>query len=223
MTYSDINEPETPLPNAAFGTARISRVVIAAKHKLVRESIAGYLIAQGIPNVVCAATHEQAMELANQAEPVDLIVVDADMPGFSGLDSLRSVIDAAAGVPVALMSGNVTGPGVLAAIEAGARGVFPKSLGARSIVAGIHFIEAGEVFLPYGLIQDRGRDNTFDIDGQDRALLKLLADGRSNKEIAEHLDVAEASIKLALGRICKRLKARNRTHAAIIARDAGLI
>ena len=109
------------------------------------------------------------------------------------------------------------------AIKAGAVGFVPKTLAAKSIVSAVKFMASGEVFAPFGFMHREEVDGNSAITKRERDVLIGLTAGKSNKEIANDLDLQEVTIKLHVKTLCRKLGAKNRTQAAMIARDRRLL
>jgi two-component system, NarL family, nitrate/nitrite response regulator NarL len=196
----------------------MARILVADDHDLVRETIAAYLEAEGFAEVLVAADVQTALALVTEA-PFDLILADYDMPGMDGLAGLSSLIAANARRPVALISGAISPDAAAAALEMGAAGFVPKTLGSRNLVAAVKAMLAGEVFAPVSMIQ---RTEGL-LSGRELAVLRGICAGKSNKEIARDYGLQEVTVKLHVKTMSRKLGAKNRTHAAMIARDRKLI
>jgi len=199
------------------------RILLADDHDLVRETIGAFLTAEGLADVHGAGSLDEAISAFRSWGPFDLVLLDLNMPGMGGLDGLDRMITVAGDVPVAMISGVAQLDKVQAAIEAGARGFLPKTISANSIAAAIRFMAAGEIYMPYALMQQGGEADGFGLKSREREVLRGLAEGLSNKEIALKLDLQEVTVKLHVKTLSRKLNARNRTHAAMIARDNSLI
>ena len=197
-----------------------TRVLIADDHELLRDVLRSYLEAEGDFEVTTVADLPSALELLASENSFDLVLLDYAMPGMNGFAGLKRAV-AAADVPVALMSG-IAPPGVAEnVLSAGATGFFPKTLPARSVVNAIRFMAAGETYMPLEMMrQPTGPESAdFGLTPREREVLTLLCRGLANKEIARDLGLREPTIKLHVKTICRKLGARNRTHAAMLARE----
>jgi DNA-binding NarL/FixJ family response regulator len=201
------------------------RILIADDHELLRDVLRSYLEAEGGFTVDTVGDLPAALvRIAEAAPPYDLAVLDYGMPGMDGYAGLDKALAASFGRPVALMSG-LAPPGVTERVLAGgAAGYLPKTLPARSLVNAIRFMAAGEVYMPIDLHRpsqapDRASGG---LSPRERQVLAGLCAGQANKEIARDLDLREPTIKLHVKLICRKLGAKNRTHAAMIARERAL-
>ena len=197
----------------------MTRILVADDHDLVREMIAAYLLAEGFQEVQLASDVDQALGLVGVAR-FDLVLVDYEMPGMNGLSGLARLIAANRPHPVALISGAISPDAAAAALEMGAAGFVPKTLGSRNLVAAVRAMIGGEVFAPVSLIQ-KGSEGL--LSGRELDVLRGICAGKSNKEIARDYGLQEVTVKLHVKTMSRKLVAKNRTHAAMIARDRKLI
>jgi two-component system, NarL family, nitrate/nitrite response regulator NarL len=198
----------------------MARILVADDHDLVRETIGAYLEAEGFQEVHLASDVDQALAAVQAVGGFDLVLADYDMPGMQGLDGLRRLIDANAGRPVALISGAISTDLAASVLEMGAAGFVPKTLGSRSMVAAVKVMLNGEVFAPLSLIQ-KGSESL--LSPRELEVLRGICAGKSNKEIARDYGLQEVTVKLHVKTMSRKLGAKNRTHAAMIARDRKLV
>lgn len=201
------------------------RLLLADDHDLVRETLAAYLVAEGFAEVRTVATLPEALEvMAQGGEGFDLVLLDYNMPGMNGLEGLVQAKAAAPGVPVAIISGTTQRDLAEAALQAGAAGFIPKTLASRAMVAAVHLMAAGDVFAPISLLMQQPEiaEALASLTRREMDVLKGICAGKANKEIARDLDLQEVTVKLHVKTLSRKLGAKNRTHAAMIARDAGL-
>lgn len=200
-----------------------SRILIADDHDLVRETIAMFMQSEGNFAVTSVSSVDAAMaEIAAQSK-FDIILLDYNMPGMHGLEGLRRVLDASGDTAVALLSGDASASVVESAVAAGAAGFVPKTLGAKSMLSAIRFMISGEVYVPFDYREQAADTSAEGLTARETQVLRLLAEGLANKEIARELDLQEVTIKLHVKTLSRKLGARNRTHAAMIARDRNLL
>lgn len=199
------------------------RILVADDHDLVRETIAAFLDGSDVEEVQTVATLEDAVAEAERTGSFDLVLLDYNMPGMNGLEGLGRMRQANAGRPVAILSGSATRDVAEAALKAGAQGFIPKTLSARSLLTAARFMAAGEVYAPIEFLQQPEADETVgSLTKREQDVLRGICEGKSNKEIARDLDLQEVTVKLHVKTLSRKLDARNRTHAAMIARDRGL-
>ncbi|MAY86873.1 MAG: DNA-binding response regulator [Pseudooceanicola sp.] len=194
------------------------RILLADDHGLVRETIAMFLQGAGVGEVVCAEDLDGALVETRARDGFDLVLLDYEMPGMNGLTGLSRMKSAVGDCPVAILSGTATATMAADSIAAGAAGFVPKKLASRAMVSAIRFMAAGEVYVPHDLMV-QGGDAAPDLTERETSVLRGLCEGKSNKEIARDLGLQEVTIKLHVKTLCRKLEARNRTQAAMIARD----
>ena len=201
-------------------------VLIADDHGMILDILSLYLSAQTDISVKTAPDVEAAAELLKSDGSFDVVLLDYNMPGMHGLKGLDRIMRSNASKPVAILTGNPTRRMMDEALEAGAAGILPKTMPAKSLANAIRFIHAGETYMPLSLMRDEMNSpssNGGPLSSREMTVLAFLGEGKQNKEIANELALSEATIKMHVKSICKKLDANNRTHAVINARDMGLL
>lgn len=200
------------------------RILIADDHDLVRDTLCEYLKKEGVSEVVSASSLDEALAACSEDQKFDLLVLDYNMPGMDGLSGLTRALEATHGTPVAILSGNAPHTVAQEAIDRGAIGFLPKTMTAQSLVHAVRFMMAGETFFPVSHLMSDKQDSVISkqLSKREVQVLNGLCQGQSNKEIAGDLDLQEVTIKLHVRTLCRKLDAKNRTHAAMIAKEAGL-
>lgn len=201
------------------------RILIADDHELVRDTISAYLEKDGEVEVVAVGTFDDARRKMTEAGPFDVVLLDYTMPGMHELDGLAEAIGLNAGKPVGLISGTATPQIAEQALAAGAAGFLPKSMAAKSLIHAVNLMAAGERYAPFSFLNQQTPEASplaAQLSKRELDVLGGLTKGFSNKEIALQLDLQEVTVKLHVKTLCRKLDARNRTHAAMIAKEAGL-
>ncbi|PKQ11928.1 MAG: DNA-binding response regulator [Alphaproteobacteria bacterium HGW-Alphaproteobacteria-1] len=202
----------------------MTRLILADDHDLVRETIAAYLRAAGGFEVAVAESFEAAMALVPGPGHADLVLLDFSMPGMEALDGLKRM-RARAGCPVAILSGTAPPDVARRALRAGAAGFLPKTLAPQALIAAVRQMLAGETYMPCDFLRsdvDAAAQSRLGLTARERQVLRGVAEGKSNKEIARDLEIQEVTVKLHLKSVSRKLGAKNRTQAAMMARDLGL-
>ncbi|NUB46458.1 response regulator transcription factor [Fertoebacter nigrum] len=206
------------------------KILLADDQELVRDTIAAFLRLEPGIAVDVAADFPQALTAvrvaAGAGAPHDLILLDYMMPGMNGLAGLAAMRTACPGVPVAILSGTAPRSVAEQALAEGAAGFLPKTMSTRTLIAALRFMAAGEVYAPMSMMTDRDAASASlagaQLTPRETEVLRLLCQGLANKEIARELDLQEVTVKLHVKTLYRKIEARNRTHAAMIAKEAGL-
>lgn len=201
------------------------RILLADDHDLVRETLAAFLVAEGFREVQSVSTLEQALAAIAGDGVFDLVLLDYNMPGMHGLEGLARAKALAPYTPVAIISGTTQRDLAEASLRAGAAGFVPKTLASRAMVAAVQVMAKGETFAPITLLQPEAQPAggpLASLTRRETDVLRGICAGKSNKEIARDLELQEVTVKLHVKTLSRKLGAKNRTHAAMIARDAGL-
>ena len=224
---SGSNRPkgEPVLPAAVDPATPDLRVMVVDDHALVRDLVAAHISAGTTASVCVAGCLDEAIARMETEGPFDLVLLDLNMPGMKGVQTVARAIEANGGKPVAILSGNCSAEVAQQAIEAGAAGFVPKTLAAKSIIAAVKFMAEGEVYAPFRLMTAPAQDaaQQAGLTGRERDVLKGLLEGKANKEIARDLELQEVTVKLHVKTLCRKLGAKNRTQAALLARDRDIV
>ncbi|HKX09191.1 MAG TPA: response regulator transcription factor, partial [Stellaceae bacterium] len=202
--------------------AHATRVVIADDHPLVRRALA-----ESLTRVLTAAEIAEVGSLTEATAALgkrdtDLLLLDLQMPGMNGLASLTTIRAHYPAVPILVVSANEDPLVMREVIEFGASGFLPKSSPVGEIGAAVAAILAGGIWLPEAASaayldesESELAAGIAELTPQQRRVLLLLTDGKSNKQIAFELAVTEATVKAHLSQIFRKLGVRSRTQAVI--------
>ena len=201
-------------------------LIVADDHDLVRDTIAAYLRQQDDFNVVAVATLDEARTELRGTLPIDLVILDYNMPGMDGLTGLERILREFPHTKVVLMSGIATTEVAQKAMDLGAHGFLPKSATATSMINALRFILAGERYFPVSFakhaMQPKSAQSFMDLTARELETLSFLCLGQSNKEIARELGLQEVTVKLHVKNILGKCGVKNRTQAALLAKENGI-
>ena len=204
----------------------MSRILIADDHELVRDTISAFLEREEDLSVDTANDFADAAAKISADGPYDLVLLDYEMPEMNGLNGLIAAIEKNDGKPVGILSGIAKKAVAEEALSLGAAGFLPKSMAATSLVNAVRFMIAGEKYAPIDFMTQTeevpANPLAERLTAREQEVLSGLCRGLSNKEIAREVDLQEVTVKLHVKTLCRKLEARNRTHAAMIAKEAGL-
>lgn len=203
------------------------RTIIADDHPLFREGVARSLTESGRFDVLAeAATADEAVSLTAAHAP-DVVLLDISMPG-GGISALRRITAMDPAPVVAMLTVSEEDDDVMQALKAGALGYVLKGVGARDLLRIVTDLAEGKTYVAPSLAMkvlsamNAPRADRSPVDSLTRReedILRLVAEGHSNREIGEALKLQEKTVKHYMTAILQKLHARNRTEAALIARD----
>ena len=212
-----------------------TRVVVVDDHDLFRTGLMNLLTEQGIHVVGEAATGEAAVKLVRDLAP-DVVVMDIHMPGISGVDATRELAAVAPRSRVVVLTISEEDGDVVDAVMAGACGYLLKSSSIEELVAGIRAAAAGESLISPQIaakVLQQLRAQSKDADAaatiraelSDRELevLKLIANGKDNAQIASELFISPKTVKNHISNILMKLQIENRIQAAVYAVRSGIV
>ncbi len=211
-------------------------VLIADDHPIFRTSLRQVVtdIAADV-SVAEAADFDEAIEIVGKRKDLDLVLVDLMMPGKEPIEGLQAVVRAVPEVPVVVVSAIDNRRDAVQTINLGAMGYIPKTIDHAEFVKMLKVVLDGGLCLPRNMSATAPTSAPRPVVEYERLatnellsgltkrqlqVLALLAQGKSNVEIAEDLGVSDKTIRFYISAILKTLKVRNRTQAALIAARA---
>jgi two-component system, NarL family, response regulator DevR len=199
------------------------RVFLLDDHEIVRDGIRGLLEAEGLEVVGEAATAAEALARIPALRP-DVAVLDVRLPDGTGIEVCREVRSSHPEVACLLLTSYADDEAHLAAIMAGASGYVLKQIRGRDLVEGIMAVAAGHSLIDPG---DRARllqslepqmaTGATPLTPREAEILELIAAGKTNREIAAHLFLAEKTVKNYVSNLLAKLGMRHRSEAAAYA------
>ena len=188
------------------------RLLLVDDHALFRDSLATALLAQpGVESVDRAADVASAVEMVSSKNP-DIVLLDYELGRERGIDFLRIVTDRGLKVRVLIVTASVTGSDVLALMQSGAAGVVSKEAPMQTLLNAVRTVDAGGIWLSEEhrkAMLNSGHQGVQFTD-RERQVLRAVAEGRSNKEIASELQMSETSVKATLQRLFEKTGVRTR-------------
>lgn len=208
---------------------KIIRLVLADDHPIYREGVARTLAdAGGIEVVGQAADGEAAVAVVTECQP-DLVLLDISMPKGGGLPALARIRQLAHPPKVAMLTASEEDDALMQALRLGALGYVLKGVGARELVEVVRGLAEGQAYVSPGLaarllvgLRARGAapaNPMEDLTKREEDILRLVAQGLSNREAGQALDLQEKTVKHYMTAILQKLHVRNRVEAAMLARD----
>jgi len=204
------------------------KVLLADDHALFREGVRLVLrdLVAGDLDIVEANDHVQALAIARADRNIEIALVDLNMPGMDGFAAVEALKTAAPDLHVVVVSASEDPRDIRRALDAGACGYITKASSSAAMVAGIRSVLAGDTFVsPQITLPEPARPSAAAeikalLTPRQRDVLAMLRQGKSNKEIARDLNLAEITVKLHVTAILRALGVENRTQAAILAGKA---
>lgn len=217
----------TTAQSAGSPQTSVTRVLIADDHAMVLEMFDHFLSNLPEFEVTTAPDLDTALSIMDQDGPFDLVLLDLNMPGMNGIAGLGRALEKNEGRPTGLLTSDPSGQVISDILQMGSAGVILKTASLKDLANEIRFMAAGGRYIPVELIDPqrlKARVKTKSpLSDREMEVLSLLIEGRPNREIAEGLSLAEATVKMHVKSICTKLGAGNRTQAVIIARDLNFI
>jgi DNA-binding NarL/FixJ family response regulator len=217
----------SPDGTTLFATAM--KILHADDHSMFREGLGFFLRLLDAQVVLLEASNlRSALDQLALESPVDLLLLDLEMPGMNGLEGFHTIRRRYPDLPIAIVSGVNDARIIRALLDAGARGYIPKFAGSEQLMDALRHILQGEIYVPGELFIPDSKSTADDgitppVTSRQQEILPLLAEGMPNKRIAATLGVTEGTIKQHLKDLFRRLGARNRTQAVKEARRLGLL
>ena len=213
------------------------RILIADDHPLFRSGLRALLGAVPDTTVVGeATTGEEAIALAAEFQP-DAVVMDIQMPGVSGIDATRRILDASPHIGILVVTMFEDDYSVFAAMRAGAKGYVLKDADEEDILHAIRAVGKGEAIFSPAVARRvidffTGARSEFEravparafpeLTVREREILDLIAQGLSNPEIASRLYLSPKTVRNHISNIFAKLQVADRAQAIVRAREAGL-
>jgi len=197
--------------------------LIVDDHEVVREGLR--LSLSRVPHIRVvgeAGDGRAAIELAERRKP-NVVIMDVRMPGLDGLDATKELMEKEPNASVLIFTAYSERSLLARGLESGAKGYILKEAPHDTLVRAIEKVAGGDSFIDPALMPAflSGKDREDMLTAREREILKLLADGMSNADVAQRLFISQETVKSHVRHILAKLEADTRTHAVAIAlRDA---
>lgn len=223
------SEPATELWTEEGDAERIT-VLLVDDHKLITQTLAAIIAPQGDIEVVGrAGTGEEAKQMARSLLP-DVVLLDYELPDTDGVSVAKEILSELPDTKVVMLTGSTSDSVLVAAIEAGCAGFVPKEEAVEEVLEAVRAVHAGEAMISSKLLARllpklrRGaQPGSFDLTQRESQILGLLAEGLSNRAIADQLSVAVGTVRNHVQHVLTKLGAHSKVEAVAIAKREGLI
>lgn len=201
------------------------RILVVDDHPVVRDGLAAMLKTQSDFDVTGEADDgEEALKKVVDCDP-DVLLLDLEMPGVDGIETLRRLKEMDVRARTIVFTVFDTDERIVSAMRAGAKGYLLKGAPREDVFRAVRVVyEGGSLLAP--AVASRFLDSINDPDAltaRQEEVLKLIATGLLNKEIADRLYISERTVKFHVSEILAKLSAGNRTEAVAIATEKGLV
>lgn len=211
------------------------KLLIVDDHPVLRDGLAALLRNLGPDTVVLqAGGAEGALRLVDEHTDLDVVILDLLMPGMGGLSALAEFGRVRPDLPVIVLSSSEDPQDARKALAQGALGYVPKSASQNTLVSAIRLVLEGDVYVPPLILNEMETARQSQLRMRPGApgsilterqieVLRRLSEGQPNKLIAHELELSEKTVKAHITAIFKALNVVNRTQAAAVGRETGLI
>lgn len=199
------------------------RIAVTDDHPLYLEALSGHLRRlRPEAEVLCFSTFE-GLSLALRQTAFDLLIVDYHLPDTKEHCPFEAVIAKAPKTPVIVISGSASQTQILKVIEAGARGYIPKTMDENLLDSVLELVMNGGTYVPADILKPAAETSSIALLSEsEKAILRMVTLGSTNKEIARNFDISEAAVKFRVSHIFQKLNVKNRAQAASLAIANGL-
>lgn len=198
-------------------------VLIVDDHPIMRVGIASILTGAGFKVLAQAGTGTDAVRLHKELRP-DLTLMDLRLPDLSGIEAIQKIRADDPGAKIVVLTTYEGDEDIHQAIGAGASGYLIKGMSHELLLKALRQVHRGSRFLPHAVIETlQSRIPTSHLSQREREVLQLMFEGKSNREIADQLQIKEATVKSHVSVILMRLDVSDRTQAVVEGLKRGLV
>ncbi len=202
------------------------RILLVDDHALVRSAVRQALAADDLEVVGEASSAEEALLLAPQLRP-DLILLDVDLPGTDGIRLVRELTPRLPDTRIVMLTVSTSRRDLLEAVQAGAAGYLTKDLSPEALQRAVRGLRRGDLPMSRSMAAQvvehlassraasaRTPDGGWDLSLREEQVLRLLADGLTDREIGDRLVISSRTVETHVGNLLRKLGVRNRAQAA---------
>jgi two-component system NarL family response regulator len=201
-----------------------ARVLVVDDHALLRTGVANIINQESDLRVVAEASNGLEAVAAFERHRPDVTLLDLRMPVMEGVEAVRQIRERDPNAKVIVLTTYDTDEDISRALKAGAKAYVLKDISADGLIGCIHDVLAGKTYLAPAAAAKLAEGVTrVQLTPRELSTLQLIADGRSNKEIASELGISERTVKTHLGHLFDKLGVTSRTEAVKIATRRGLV
>jgi DNA-binding NarL/FixJ family response regulator len=200
------------------------RILVVDDHFMVRMGLSASLSVESDMEVVAEAANGEAALAAYKQHHPSLVIMDVRLPGGSGVDATAAMVQTFPDARVLMLSTHSGEEEVFRALQAGARGYILKSAMREELLRAIRDVFEGRRYLDSTVAPLlAARMSHRSLTGRELEVLRMVAKGLGNKEIAAALNIAEVTVKLHVSHVLEKLGVKDRTEAATVALQRGVI
>ena len=220
------------------------KILLVDDHALFREGICSFLSQLASDTQFFHADNpKDAVALAQQNRPFDLVLLDYSIPGVKGLSLYFALRDIVNSTPITLLTGECDKALIHSALQAGINGYITKNSPPEIMLNAIRLVLSGGLYIPAQILdhsplsettfvpnnttlhsnEQTHADVSINLTSRQQEVLEQMARGFSNKEIAKELSMSPSTVKVHVASILRELEVKNRTHAVTVAKELGLI
>jgi DNA-binding NarL/FixJ family response regulator len=203
------------------------RLLVVDDHPVVREGLVSVLSDEQDFEVAGSASSAEEAVVQTSASRPDVVLLDLEMPGTDGVSAIPQLHAAHADCKILVFTAYASDDRVFGAIRAGAAGYLLKGASSAEIARAIRVVAGGESYIEpriaARLLTEAAAPQRFVLTDRERSVLRLVAAGMPNKQIARQLSISERTVKFHVTSILNKLNADNRAQAVSLAHERGLL
>jgi DNA-binding NarL/FixJ family response regulator len=205
----------------------VIRLLVVDDHPIVREGLVSVLCDEPDFDVVGSASSADEAVIQTGSSHPDVVLLDLEMPGTDGVTAIPQIHQAHTDAKILVFTAYASDDRVFGSIRAGAAGYLLKGAASAEIAQAIRIVSTGESYIEpriaSRLLTEASTPQRFVLSDRERSVLRLVAAGMPNKQIARQLSISERTVKFHVTSILNKLNADNRAQAVSLAHERGLL